>query len=86
MASQFQNETLIESQIKERYEGVKRLRENIAKNFSEYTELPEQEVGNLMIDGGTILSALQAKEKKIIHEIKEPKIPTGARVVSVGNA
>lgn len=42
---------------------------------------------NALMDasGGEILSAAQALDKAIIHEIKEPHIPQGTQIVTVGN-
>ena len=87
VATHFQkDENLIESQVKERYEGLMRHRQDIVKNYSAYTGLPLADVEKMMVDGGNILSSTEALEKRIISGIKEPIIPIGSKVVTIGNA
>ena len=77
--------TFLESQLKELYEGSKRAKEDIAKAISDYSEIPLKEIEKLMIDGGVILTADQAKDKKLISDIIEPAIPSDTDIVSIGN-
>jgi len=80
------NQTMIESQLFEQYQNLKRLRESIALNFSAYTGVKVEEVAALMIDGASILSPTEALSKSIVHEIKDVSIPPGANIISIGNA
>jgi ATP-dependent protease ClpP protease subunit len=81
-----EKQDFIESQLHEQYKGVIRLRENIAAAFATYTGLPINEVETLMVSGATILTATEALSKSIINEIRNPTIPAGSQVVSIGNA
>ena len=75
----------LESQLKEIYDMSKRLKDDIAKYVSEYTGLLLSDVQSLMIDGGVILSAEQAKTKGFISSIAEPVIPPGADIINISN-
>ena len=80
------NQDMIESQLLETYKNIQRLREAIATEFAKYTELPLEEVNTLMgASGGEILSATQALQKGIVHEIREPNVPQGVQIDSIGN-
>jgi len=76
---------LIESQLKEIYDGVKRLKEDIAKNVSSYTDINILEINKLMIDGGVTLTAQEAKDQGFISSIVEPVIPNGADIINISN-
>ena len=76
---------LIESQLKEQYSQIVRLREGIAAAFANYTGLNVSDVQALMVSGATILSAHDALGKSIIHEVRDAKIPPGTQVVTIGN-
>lgn len=78
--------SLLEQQLKEIYENSKRMKSDIAKAISTYSGISLSEVETLMIDGGVILSAEQAKGKGFISNIIEPNIPQNADISSVGNA
>jgi len=75
--------SLLEQQLKELYDGSKRMKSDIAKAISTYSGLPLSEIDELMVDGGTILTAEQAQTKKIISSILEPAIPAGSDVITV---
>jgi ATP-dependent Clp protease protease subunit len=77
---------LIESQLQEQYFQVKRLRENIAVAFANYTGLNIGDAEALMVSGATILSAQEALSKTIIHEVRDATIPPGSQIVAIGNA
>jgi ATP-dependent Clp protease, protease subunit len=77
---------LIESQLKEQYSQVIRLRESIATAFANYTGLNVTDIQTLMVSGATILSAQDALSKAIIHEVRDAKVPPGCQVVAIGNA
>jgi len=80
-----QTPNYLESQLKELYEGSKRSKENIAKAISEYSGIPLKEIEALMVDGGSILTAEEAKAKNFISTIVEPAIPPGADVTAISN-
>ena len=77
--------TLIESQLKELYDGAKRLKEDIAKAVSAYTGIKLAEIEALMIDGGKMLTAEEAKAKGFISSIAEPAIPANADIIGISN-
>ena len=77
--------TLIESQLKELYDGTKRLKEDIAKAVSAYTGIKLAEIEALMIDGGKMLTAEEAKTKGFISSIAEPAIPANADIIGISN-
>jgi ATP-dependent Clp protease, protease subunit len=77
---------LIEAQLQEQAQQVKRLRENIGLAFAAYTGIPVADAQALMVSGATILSASEALSKTIIHEVRDAAIPAGSNVVSIGNA
>ncbi|MGC9603189.1 MAG: ATP-dependent Clp protease proteolytic subunit [Minisyncoccia bacterium] len=85
IATMLQSANYVESQLKEFYEGSVRSKENIAKAISTYSGMAFKEVESLMIDGGVILNAEQARDKKFISDIVEPNIPAGADIISIGN-
>ena len=76
----------IESQLEEQFRIVKRLRENIATVFAQYTGLTVADAEGLMVSGATILNSQEALVKVIIHEIRDAAVPPGARVVTIGDA
>lgn len=75
----------LEQQLKELYENSKRLKENIAKGISSYTGIPLKNIESLMIDGGSILSASEAKQAGFISKIEEPRIPQNADLTTINN-
>ncbi len=80
------NQNMIESQVFETYKNAQRIREAISADFSKYSGLKLEDVNALMgADGGEILSATQALSKTIVHEIREPNIPKGVKVIAIGN-
>jgi len=81
-----EKQSLIESQLAELHKNAKRLRENIAAAFAAYTGLSIAATEELMISGGTILTAAEAKEKSIINDIRDAKIPAEVQFISIGNA
>jgi len=76
----------LEQQLKEFYDGSKRLKDDIAKGISKYAGLPLSDIQSLMIDGGVILSAEEAKTKGFITDIVEPNIPSNADISVISNA
>jgi len=76
----------LESQLKELHDGSVRSKEDIAKAISTYSGILLKDIESLMIDGGMILTAEQAKAKGFISSIAEPKIPAGADIINIGNA
>ncbi len=82
----FEKIDFIESQLQEQYIQIRRLRENIATAYSTYTGLSLAETETLMISGATILSAQEALQKAIIHEIRDGRVPPGIQIVAIGNA
>ena len=78
--------SFLEQQLKEIYESSKRMKSDIAKAISTYSGVSLSEIEALMIDGGVILSAEQAKGKGLIINIVEPNIPQNTDISSVGNA
>ncbi len=81
----YERQDFIESQLKEQYLGLKRMRENIAAAFAAYSGLSVDDTEALMINGSTILSPQEALSKTIIHEIRDAAIPPGSQVVTIGN-
>ncbi len=75
----------IESQLKEFYEGTIRGKNDIAKAISTYSGISSNDIESLMIQGGVILTAEQAKAKGFISNIAEPVIPPGADITNIGN-
>jgi ATP-dependent Clp protease protease subunit len=82
----YEKQDLIEAQLQEQAQQIKRLRESIAVAFATYTGLPVADAQALMVSGATILSAPEALSKTIIHEIRDAAVPPGSQVVSIGNA
>ena len=76
---------LIESQLEEQYQQIKRLRESIATAFAGYTGLSFADAQALMVSGATILSAQEALGKAIIHEVRNATVPPGSQIVAIGN-
>lgn len=76
---------LLEQQLKELYENSKRLKADIAKAISDYTSLPITDINDLMIDGGSILSAEESQTKGFITKIEEAQIPADADIVVINN-
>jgi ATP-dependent protease ClpP protease subunit len=81
----YEKADFIESQLEEQYKIVKRLRENIASAFAQYTGISVADAEGLMISGATILSAQEALTKAIIHEVRDAAIPPNSQVVAIGN-
>lgn len=77
--------TLVESQLKELYDGSRKLKEDIVRGISAYTGIEISKIQALMIDGSVILTAEEAKTKGFISSIKEPNIPINADIISVSN-
>lgn len=77
--------TFIESQLKELYDGSRKLKEGIAKGVSAYTGIEISIIQELMIDGGVTLTAEEAKTKGFISNIIEPTIPVNADIISISN-
>src|SRR3989344_3317757 len=75
--------TLAESQLKELYNSLKKLKEDIAKGVSTYTGIELSIVEALMIDGGITLTAEEAKTKGFISNIAEPAIRANADIISI---
>ncbi len=75
----------LEQQLKELYDGSKRMKSSIANAISEYSNVALSEIEALMIDGGVTLSAEEAKIRRFISSITEPSIPSNADVVSISN-
>lgn len=86
IAVPLQTASYLESQLKELYEGSIRSKENIARAISTYSNTALKDIEKLMIDGGVILTAEQAKDKGFISNIEEPSIPSDADIVSIGNS
>lgn len=82
----YEKQDLIEAQIQEQAQQIKRLRESIGLAFATYTGIPVADAHALMLSGATILSAAEALSKTIIHEIRDANIPPGAQVIAIGNA
>jgi ATP-dependent Clp protease protease subunit len=83
----FEKVDYIESQMKEQYNQMVRLRESLATAFANYTGLNIADVNALMVDGGTILSAEAALSKTIIHEVRDARLPDKfGQVITIGNA
>ena len=78
--------SFLEQQLKEIYDSSKRMKADIAKAISTYSGVSLSEIETLMIDGGVILTAEEAKRKGFITNIVEPNIPQNADISSVGNA
>ena len=78
--------SLIEPQLKELYDGCKKLKEDIAKHVSTYTGIKLAEVDSLMVNGGVTLGAEEAKTKGFISAIAEPIIPPSADIINISNA
>jgi len=77
--------SLVESQLKEIYNNVKKLKEDIAKAISSFSGIKLSDIDSLMVDGGNTLTAEEAKTRGFISNIAEPSIPNNADIISVGN-
>lgn len=73
---------LTEQQLEERLATLRRDRENIAKNISDYAGVDYSLIDGLM-KKGAIISAEEAKRIGLVNEIKEANIPTGAQIVTI---
>lgn len=82
VVANFGQYSLTEEQLGERLVTLKRDRENIAKNISDYTGIDYSTVDNLM-KKGSIISAEEAKSMGLVHEIIEAKIPAGVQLVTI---
>lgn len=85
ITNQLPSANYLESQLKELYEGSVRAKGDVAKAISTYSGILLKDIEDLMIDGGMILTAEQAKTKGLISSIAEPVIPTNADIISIGN-
>jgi len=72
-------------QLSEQLQIAERLEENIAQNVASYIEVEIEKIKELMSRSQKIVSVDEAKTLRIVHEIKDVKIPQGAEVVSIGN-
>jgi len=77
--------SLAESQLKELYNSLKKLKEDIAKGVSAYAGIELSKIQELMIEGGVTLTAEEAKTKGFISNIAEPTIPANADIISISN-
>lgn len=77
--------TLAESQLKELYNSLKKLKEDIAKGVSAYTGIELSKIQELMVEGGVTLTAEEAKTRGFISNITEPSIPANADIISISN-
>jgi ATP-dependent Clp protease protease subunit len=82
----YEKQDLIEAQLQEQAQQIKRLRESIALAFATYTGIPIADAQALMVSGATILSATEALSKTIIHEVRDAAVPPGSQVITIGNA
>lgn len=76
------NSEISEQQLSENLATLKRDRENIAKNICDYSGIAYEKIDTLMKDG-VIISAQEAKELGLVHEIMEAKIPIGVQIVTI---
>lgn len=74
--------SLTEQQLDERLVTLRRDRENIAKNISDYAGIKHSVINDLMKKGG-IISAKEVQKIGLVHEILEAKIPVGVQVVTI---
>lgn len=81
----FEKARFTSTQLNEQYQIAERLENNIAQNFSAYTNIPEKEIKELMSRPNKIVNIDEAKKLGIIHEIKNIRIPKGAEVISMGD-
>ncbi|MCK9603417.1 MAG: ATP-dependent Clp protease proteolytic subunit [Candidatus Omnitrophica bacterium] len=75
----------LESQLKEIYDGTVRSKKDIARAISTYSGIQLKDIESLMIDGGVILTAEQAKDRGFISSIVEPAIPSNADIINISN-
>jgi len=75
----------VESQLKEIYEGSIRSKKDIAKAISTYSGWALKDIEELMVDGGSILDAEEAKKRGFITSIVEPQIPEDADIINISN-
>ena len=81
----YEKQDMSESQLKEQYSQIVRLRESIATAITNYTGVSIADIHALMASGASILSAQDALSKTIVHEVREAKIPLRSQVISIGN-
>ena len=81
----YTNASYTEAQLNEQYKIAKRLREDIAKSLSAYVGMNLSDVNTLFADDAAILSADEAKNKGIVHEVVDATIPKGIQIISIGN-
>lgn len=82
VVANFGQYSLTEEQLGERLATLRRDRENIAKNISDFTGIEYPVVDDLM-KKGSIVSAEEAKKLGLVHEIVEAKIPAGVQIVTI---
>lgn len=73
---------LTEQQLEERLATLKRDRENIAKNISDYSGVDYNSIDELM-KKGAIISAEEAQKIGLVQEIQEANIPVGAQIITI---
>lgn len=78
----FPQSSLTEQQLEERLATLRRDRENIAKNISDFTAINYATVDDLM-KKGSIISAEEARGIGLVHEISEARIPAGVQIVTI---
>ncbi len=78
----FGQSSLTEEQLGERLATLRRDRENIAKNVSDFTGIDYKVIDDLMRKGG-IISSEEAKNIGLVHEIVEAKIPAGVQLITI---
>lgn len=75
---------LVEKDLKEKLETITNDQENIADIIISKTSFTRDEIDKMFFEQKTI-SPQKAKDRGIIQEIKELKIPPGARIISLFN-
>ncbi len=74
----------VEKDLKEKLETITNDQENIADIIISKTSFTRDEIDKMFLEQKTI-SPQKAKDRGIIQEIKELKIPSGARIISLFN-
>lgn len=74
--------SLTEAQLEERLATLKRDRENIAKNISQYAGVNIDTVNDLM-KAGSIITAQDALQIGLVQEICDAQIPVGAQIITI---
>jgi len=76
---------LLEQQLKEIYDSSRRMKSDIANAISSYVGLPLTHIEDLMINGGSIISAQEAKDRGFKSDIIEANIPANADIITISN-